>query len=88
MCFSKGISSKSRTFTCKGQANCPIVLGHRGAAGIFPEHTTLAYEKGADFGADYIECDVQITKVSNLEIFSSHLMRSRLLIFSNFLSQF
>lgn len=26
----------------------------------------IAYENGADLGADYIECDVQITKVSSL----------------------
>ena len=43
---------------------CPVVLGHRGAAGIYPEHTVIAYENGADLGSDYIECDVQITKVS------------------------
>lgn len=42
----------------------PVVLGHRGAAGVYPEHTSLAYEKGADLGADYIECDVQVTEVS------------------------
>ena len=41
----------------------PVVLGHRGAAGLYPEHTKIAYEKGADY-ADYIECDVQVTKVN------------------------
>ena len=40
-----------------------VVLGHRGAAGIYPEHTLIAYEKGADLGADFIECDLQVTKV-------------------------
>ena len=49
---------------------CPVVLGHRGAAGIYPEHTVIAYENGADLGADYIECDVQITKVSSLLLLS------------------
>ena len=46
------------------------VLGHRGAAGVYPEHTTLGYEKGAEMGADYIECDVQITK--DLKLICSH----------------
>ena len=29
-------------------------------------YIVIAYENGADLGADYIECDVQITKVSSL----------------------
>ena len=41
----------------------PVIIGHRGSAGVYPEHTTIAYEKGAEMGADYIECDVQVTKV-------------------------
>jgi len=49
---------------------CPVVVGHRGAAGIYPEHTVIAYENGADLGADYIECDVQITK--DLHLVCSH----------------
>jgi len=43
----------------------PIILGHRGACGVYPEHTVLSYEKAAEFGADYIECDVQVTKVND-----------------------
>ena len=50
------------------QKLCPVVLGHRGAAGIYPEHTVIAYENGADLGADYIECDVQVTKVSLVKV--------------------
>ena len=30
---------------------------------MFPEHTKLAYEEGAEQGADYVECDLTITKV-------------------------
>ena len=41
----------------------PVIIGHRGSAGVYPEHTKLAYEKGAEMGADYLECDVQVTKV-------------------------
>ena len=46
------------------------VLGHRGACGVYPEHTSISYEKGAEMGADYIECDVQITK--DLKLICSH----------------
>ena len=33
-------------------------------------YIVIAYENGADLGADYIECDVQITKVSSLLLLS------------------
>merc|ERR1712179_679137 len=46
------------------------VLGHRGAAGIYPEHTVIGFENGANLGSDYIECDVQITK--DLQLVCSH----------------
>lgn len=40
----------------------PIVIGHRGASGIYPEHTMPAYQLAADQGADYIEPDLVLTK--------------------------
>lgn len=58
------------TIDANQEKACPVVLGHRGAAGIYPEHTEIAYEEGAALGADYIECDVQITK--DLQLICSH----------------
>jgi glycerophosphoryl diester phosphodiesterase len=46
--------------TLNGQE--PLVLGHRGASGLRPEHTLVAYELAIDQGADYIEPDLVITK--------------------------
>lgn len=40
----------------------PIVIAHRGASGVRPEHTIAAYLKGIDQGADYIEPDLVMTK--------------------------
>merc|ERR1712223_1316473 len=54
----------------QGVRSLPLVLGHRGACGVYPEHTSISYEKGAEMGADYIECDVQITK--DLQLVCSH----------------
>lgn len=48
----------------------PLILGHRGASGSYPEHTSLGYEKGAQEGADVIECDVEVTK--DLQLVCSH----------------
>lgn len=40
----------------------PIVIGHRGASGLRPEHTLEAYELAIEQGADYIEPDLVSTK--------------------------
>ncbi|KAG2422623.1 hypothetical protein HXX76_010404 [Chlamydomonas incerta] len=41
----------------------PYAIGHRGDAGEFPEHSSLAYLSGIKHGADFIECcDVVLTK--------------------------
>ena len=42
--------------------NIPYVLGHRGAAGYYPENTLLSFFKALEMGADGVELDVQLTK--------------------------
>lgn len=39
-----------------------LAIGHRGASGITPENTKIAFLKALDLGADAIEFDVQLTK--------------------------
>ena len=41
----------------------PLILGHRGSSGMYPEHTAISYNEGAIQGADFIECDMVLTKV-------------------------
>ena len=43
----------------------PLIIAHRGSSGMYPEHTALGYRKAAEQGADLIECDLAITKVSS-----------------------
>ena len=38
------------------------VIGHRGASGHAPENTMAAFRLAADFGAGYIETDLQLTR--------------------------
>ncbi len=46
-----------------GQSGKPaLVLGHRGASGYRPEHTLASYQVAIDFGADFIEPDLVLTK--------------------------
>lgn len=40
----------------------PIIIAHRGAQSIYPEHTIEGYQKAIDVGADYIEPDLVLTK--------------------------
>ncbi|UOQ74033.1 glycerophosphodiester phosphodiesterase [Hymenobacter cellulosilyticus] len=46
--------------TLDGKA--PLIIAHRGASGLRPEHTLEAYQLAIDQGADYIESDVVLTK--------------------------
>lgn len=40
----------------------PLVIGHRGLPGLYPEETRPAYEAAADAGADSLELDMHLTK--------------------------
>ena len=46
--------------TLSGQP--PIVIAHRGASGYLPEHTLEGYKLAVQFGADFIEPDLLLTK--------------------------
>jgi glycerophosphoryl diester phosphodiesterase len=54
-----------------GLAGCsedktPLVIGHRGASALRPEHTLAAYRKAIEDGADVIEPDLVVTKDGEL----------------------
>ncbi|MGD8278669.1 MAG: glycerophosphodiester phosphodiesterase [Gemmatimonadota bacterium] len=38
-----------------------IIIGHRGAAGLAPEHTFASWDLALEAGADYLEQDLQLT---------------------------
>jgi glycerophosphoryl diester phosphodiesterase len=40
----------------------PLVIAHRGASGLEPEHTEAAYRRALADGADGFECDVRLTR--------------------------
>jgi glycerophosphoryl diester phosphodiesterase len=47
----------------------PWVVGHRGAASDFAEHTPAAIQRALDLGADAIECDVRLTADGEVVLF-------------------
>lgn len=44
------------------------VIAHRGAAAIEPENTLLGFRHAIELGADWTECDVQLTKDARLVV--------------------
>ncbi|MFL6337482.1 MAG: glycerophosphodiester phosphodiesterase [Pyrinomonadaceae bacterium] len=53
----------------KGDAGRPLVIAHRGGAGLWPENTLYGFEHAKALGADVIETDVHATKDGELVIF-------------------
>ena len=53
-------SATAQYKTLDGKA--PLVIAHRGASGLYPEHTLEAYQAAIDQGADFIEQDLVLTK--------------------------
>lgn len=39
----------------------PLIIAHRGASAVEPEHTFSSYDQALEDGADYIEIDLRIT---------------------------
>ncbi|AKC88393.1 hypothetical protein WQ53_12900 [Pseudoxanthomonas suwonensis] len=46
----------------RADAGGPIIIGHRGASALRPEHTLEAYAKAIEDGADFIEPDLVMTR--------------------------
>jgi glycerophosphoryl diester phosphodiesterase len=53
----------------KGDAGRPLVIAHRGGAGLWPENTLYGFEHARALGVDVIETDVHATKDGELVIF-------------------
>jgi glycerophosphoryl diester phosphodiesterase len=46
----------------------PLVIGHRGAAGLLPENTLAAFKHGCELGVDAIELDVLVSSEGELVV--------------------
>jgi glycerophosphoryl diester phosphodiesterase len=40
----------------------PLIIGHRGLPGLYPEETSISYEAAAEAGADSLETDLHLSK--------------------------
>ena len=57
----------SRTFFNQAKSR-PLVIAHRGGAGLFPENTLYSFERAAELGVDVIELDIHGTSDGELVV--------------------
>jgi glycerophosphoryl diester phosphodiesterase len=50
----------------------PIIIGHRGAAGTYPENTMVSISAALDMGVKWVEIDIQPTKDDVLVVCHDH----------------
>ncbi len=59
--WSEGVPAPDRGFFAIAKSPRPLVIAHRGGAGLFPENTLYAFEQSWKMGVDVLELDVRET---------------------------
>jgi glycerophosphoryl diester phosphodiesterase len=49
-------------------ARTALRIAHRGASGLYPENTMLAFRRAVEIGVDYLEVDVHLTRDGELVV--------------------
>ncbi len=55
----RAVADNQENFQCRTQR--PLVIAHRGGAGLWPENTIYAFERAKELGVDVLEMDVRVT---------------------------
>lgn len=69
------LPSIAQTPTAPGGAKIskkPLVVGHRGAAGLLPENTLAAFKRGCELGVDAIELDVLVSADGQMVVYHDY----------------
>lgn len=67
LAWSTGVPAPQRLFFKKDGIR-PLVIAHRGGAGLWPENTLYAFEKANNLGVDVVEIDVRSTSDGTLVV--------------------
>ncbi len=68
LAWTKGERAADHPFFA-GDGRRPLVIAHRGGAGLWPENTLYAFGRAAELGVDVIELDVRATADGALVVF-------------------
>jgi glycerophosphoryl diester phosphodiesterase len=52
-----------------------LIVGHRGAAGLWPENTLFAFKKACEMGLDAIELDLHLTADGEIVVYHDHRLK-------------
>jgi glycerophosphoryl diester phosphodiesterase len=66
--WSEGVPAPDRGFFTIAELPRPLVIAHRGGAGLFPENTLYAFEQSWKIGIDVLELDVNETADGKLVV--------------------
>lgn len=66
--WSEGVPAADRGFFTIAELPRPLVIAHRGGAGLFPENTLHAFEQSWKMGVDVLELDVRETADKKLVV--------------------
>ncbi len=66
--WSEGVPAAERAFFTIAESPRPLVIAHRGGAGLFPENTLYAFEQSWKLGVDVLELDVRETSDGKLVV--------------------
>jgi glycerophosphoryl diester phosphodiesterase len=66
--WSEGVPAPDRGFFAIAESPRPLVIAHRGGAGLFPENTLYAFEQSWKMGVDVLELDVRETADGKLVV--------------------
>ncbi len=66
--WSEGVPAARRGFFAIAESPRPLVIAHRGGAGLFPENTLYAFEQSWKLGVDVLELDVRETADGKLVV--------------------
>ena len=66
----------AQSAACSKPSQPMTIIAHRGASGVAPESTLIAYEKAFKLSVDYLEGDIQRTKDGVLVLFHDEFLSS------------
>jgi glycerophosphoryl diester phosphodiesterase len=69
------MAQTSNVTNVSGITKPPLIIGHRGAAGLAPENTMAGFKQACEIGVDAIELDVLLSANDELVVHHDYMLR-------------